>query len=331
MNISIENLLSLYCDNCMLLKKPLYWKASSYHVKQCALIYAFENTKADPLSLIEAINAIKKETHLFSCLRNSRVTLAAQLTAKKRNIESEFPRLSQCYDILRKAGFRSSSLLAIAATALFSISPRGHEQRIAEAAKLIYDSMKKHHRFLTSSDDYASAIILASCNLPADQMMEEIETTYKLLKNSGFHSSSGLQFLSHMLFLDPAPPEEKAARCKSIIKILKENKNRVSSMFYGIAGFLAITGEQWENAVYDTLKAVDYIKERKCGKGGGREFNLMMASALVCKSYLSENSSNKLELLRIGVGVAIEAVIAAQIAACAAASAAVAAASSSSN
>ncbi len=331
MNTLVRNGISLYCDSYLALKKPLFWKTSSLYIKLCALSYAFEGHNADPDTLLDAIDFIKKNSGTFSYLRSARVYSAAYLTAGKRNIESEFPRLTHCYDVMKKAGFSSSSYLPIAAYALYSTTPKGLELSKAETAKLIYEAMKKQHRFLTSSDDYASAVILASSDRPISEMMQECEETYQLLKASGLWSGNGLQFLSQILVFDPASPNIKAERCKAIADRLKQYKNRVSSMHYSTIGFFALTGEHWQEAINEALEAVELIKEMKCYKFDGREFNLMLAAALVCMGYLAQKDSTDAMILRIGVGTTVQAIVAAQAVACATAASAAAAASSSSS
>jgi hypothetical protein len=294
------------------------------------LSYAIEGSAADADTLLDAISYIKKNTKWFSYLRSSRVYSAAYLTSGKRNIESEFPRLMHCYEIMKKAGFSSSNYLPIAAYALYSTTPRGLEQSKAETAKLVYEAMKKQHRFLTSPDDYASAVILASSDRQIDEMLKDAEQTYQLMKSSGLYTGNGLQFLSQILVFDSASPKEKADRCMKIVERLKEHKNRVSSMYYGTIGFLALTGEYWPEAVKEVLEATEYLKERKCHGLWEREFSLMISAALVCKEYLSQNDTPASALMRIGIGATVEAIIAAQAAVCAAASSAAAASAASS-
>ena len=331
MDIPVQNKIDSYCDSYLALKKSLRWKASGLYIRLCALAYAFEDRRADAEALLDAIGYIKKNTRWYSVLRASRVYSAAYLTAGRKNIESEFPRLANCYDVMKKAGFGSSAYLSIAAYALYSTTPAGSEQAKAERAKLIHEAMKTQHPFLTSADDYASSVILASVDRPVDDLVNEVERTYQLLRSSGFHSGNGTQLLSQILAFDPASPEEKAERCKMIFDRLKQNKNRVSSMYYGTIGFLALTGKAWEQSTEQALDAVETMKKKNCHGFGEKEFSLMIASALVCKCSLDDNEPSGTTLLRIGLGATVEAIIAAQTAACVAAAAAASAASSASS
>ncbi|MCX7773062.1 MAG: DUF4003 domain-containing protein [Clostridia bacterium] len=328
MNSDVQKAAALYCENYLRLKKPLYWKTSTLYVKLCALAYAFEGSHADPDALLQAISYIKENTGAFSYLRSSRVYSAAYLTATRKSIDTEFSRLSHCYDVMKRAGFGSSNYLPIAAYALYSTTSVGLELSKAETAKLVYEAMKKQHPFLTTSDDYASAVILASSDRAIAELLTDAESTYQLLKSGGFYTSNGLQFLSQILVFDTSSPEEKAQRCLDIAQRLKEYKNKISSMYYGTIGFLALCGNGWEEAIEEVLDVIEYLKEQKCHGLGEREFNLMIASAFVCKCRLTQSGSPS-AFLRVGIGTTVEAILAAQAAACAAAAGAAAAASAS--
>lgn len=322
---------NLYCDSFLELKRPLAWKTSSYYIKLCALAFAMEGRRPDAVQLLEAIRTIKKQTGPLSYLRSARPYIAAYFLSSGKSPEHEFNRLSHCYSVMKEAGFKSSPYLPIAAHTLYTTSAQGAEKSKAEAAYTLYREMKRNHPFLTSSDDYASSVILASTDQPMDKLMGEVEETYNLLRKSGFRMSNGLQFLSQILIFDPSSPEAKAVRCTFITEKLREYKNRVSSMYYGTIGFLALTGDHWEKAVDETIEVLNFMKERKCYRWGEREFHLLLAAALVCNNYFKNKDTSNNALLRVGVGTTIEAIIAAQTAACAAAAAASASAASSSS
>jgi hypothetical protein len=322
---------ALYCDSFLQLKRLLRWRTSGLYIKLCALAYSFEGNHADPEILLESLKYVKKNTPWYSQLRASGVYTAACITASRKHIENEFPRFAECYKILKRSGFHSSGYLSAAAYALYSTTQQNLEQNKVEKAKIIYDAMRKQHPFLTSSDDYASAVILASSDRTVDDLITDAETTYKMLKESGLYIGNGLQFLSYILVFDKESPENKATRCKQIISCLRDYKYRVSSMYYGTIGFLALTGDRCEEAIKDVMDVIAFMKENQCHGLGEKEFNLMIAAAVVCKSYLGRNeSSEKTAILRIGLDATVQAIIAAQVAACAAASAAAASASSSS-
>lgn len=330
MDSALQHDVALFCDSFLQLKRPLMWKTTSYYTKLCALAYALEGRRPNMEEFLEALKVLKKKTGFFSYLRSARPYIAAFLLAGGKSPETEIEKISHCYSVLKAAGFRSSTYLPIAAHTLYTTTAQGSEEAKAQAAHAIYREMKHNHPFLTSSDDYASAVILASTDQPVDKIMAEVENTYSLLRRSGFHIGNGLQFLSQMLIFDPASPEEKAVRCTFIKEKLRENKNRVSSMFYGTIGFLALTGDHWENAVHKTLETLEYIKEHRCYRWGEREFHLLLSAALVCNHYSKVKDQSNSSLLRLGVGATIEAIIAAQTAACCAAAAAGASASASS-
>ena len=63
MNSFIQDGITLYCVNYLALKKPLFWKSSSYYTKLSALSYALEGHRADTGILLEAINDALERYH----------------------------------------------------------------------------------------------------------------------------------------------------------------------------------------------------------------------------------------------------------------------------
>ncbi len=332
MNLDLRKSVELYCDNYLELKKPLAWKANSMYIKLCAFSYTSEKAHANPDKLLEASRYIKESTGFFSYLRSARIYSAAFLTAQGEPVEKSFPRLMNCYDALKEAGFRSSTYLPVAAYALYATTPPGDEMKRATRAKEIYNGMKQLHPLLTSYEDYASAIITASLDRSISGIFDETEKTFSLLKDQGmgYFNGNGIQYLTHFLAFEDASPEVKALRCGDIVALLKQNRQKVTSMYYGAVGFLALTGKSWEEAVHDTVEAMAIMKDRGCTRLGEREYSLLLASALVCLNR-SLNDESRGSLLKTTVGTTVQAVLAAQAAACAASGAAASSAASASS
>lgn len=328
MNPLDNKLINLYADNWLSIKKPLFWHNGLY-TRLCALSYALEDSAIPVDRLLDAIRYIKKNAKWYSYLHTSKVYTAAYLSSKNTSIELQFNRLNHCYHCLREVGFSATSFLPIAAYALFATTQAGMEQEKAQYARKIFLEMKKLHPLITNYDDHAASVILASSSLNLYDMINEMEATYKSLNSYGFRRGSGLQFLSQILIFDPSSPELKAERCQRIANRLKSLKFRVSPMYYGTIGFFALTGDAWEETVNEAIEGIQLLKDKKCYSGFYKEFMLMLTAALICNNHINHSSNGS--ILRVGIGITVQALIAAQVAACAASSAAAAAASSSSS
>ncbi len=103
---------------------------------------------------------------------------------------------------------------------------------------------------------------------------------------------------------------------------------KLSALSYALEGHRADTGILLE-AINDALEALQIFKDKKCYNLEGREFNLMIAAALVCMGYLIQKNATDTTLLRMGVGTTVEALITAQATICAVSATTAAAAAAS--
>ena len=324
MDAGIRQAISLFIDNYHILKKPLYWKTTKLYIKLCALSYALEGIRIKPENLIESIEYVKEHTKWYSPLRSTRIIIAAFLDATRQSIRISFTQYLKCYHSLKKAGFRSSKYLPIAALALFATAPEGAEQKRAETAYSLYRKIRKLHPFLTSSEEYAASVVMTASGRTPDDTLRDSEDTFNHLLEHNFNSSVGLQFLAGILTYDFGPPYEKVNRCVNISVTLKKMKLKVPSLFYGTIGFLALSGDHWGEAIRDTLDIVSLMRLSRCFSSFDKEHALMFASAIVINGFISKDDKDESNLLKVCIGTTIQAVIEAQIIACAATSAVVA-------
>jgi len=84
-------------------------------------------------------------------------------------------------------------------------------------------------------------------------------------------------------------------------------------MYYGAIGLLVLLGQDCNKALTDLVEMVDYLKANKAFKWYYKEINVLMISALVGSEYVEELKQKNLGTTSIGI--AIEALIAAQTAA----------------
>ena len=81
--------------------------------------------------------------------------------------------------------------------------------------KYVYEFMKKHHPFLTSTDDYCRIALIAINSKNLDKDLNYIEECYEKLSANGFYKSNNLQSLSHIMCFDKDRNDE------SINKIIR--------------------------------------------------------------------------------------------------------------
>lgn len=111
----------------------------------------------------------------------------------------------------------------------------------AARARELYDAMKVHHPFLTSSEDIPYVVLLGRREGDLKQRAETMNRYYRELRPQGFSAGNHLQWLSQaMTFDSPAFEPEVAGRVLAIRDFLKAEQVKVRSEHYPVLGFLAI-------------------------------------------------------------------------------------------
>ncbi|WHH58505.1 DUF4003 family protein [Petroclostridium sp. X23] len=309
-------------------KKQYRWSIGDLSLRFITLVYVLSNKNFDKNEFDEMVKYIKKNSKRFSYYRGHQMfSTAALLIAKFDNPRQSFDDLLSYEEKMKDVGFKNSPYLSIASYALLlTCSAEDIQHRVRKAVEL-YKKMKENHFWLTGADDYPIAVLLSETDEKSDMLMYEIESNFDMLNREGFRKSNGLQFLSHLLTFLPGTAQTKAQRTRRIYDRLKQEKLHVSSTYYGILGHLSLLGEMSEEAVEQVIEVVRDLKSDKNFKWVNKDMNVLAATALVANQYIEKHSQGN-ELLEAGIGISIEAMIAAQTAALIAATSAATAASS---
>ncbi len=303
-----------FVETLTILKKHYKWSMGDLSLRFVALIYTLNNKVFHKEEYDEIVRYIKNNSKWFSYYRgHQKVSTAALLITKFAEPQQAFTNLLEYEQKLKAGGFKNSPYLSIAAYALLlTCASKNVDERVQKAMEL-YTEMKKNHFWLTSSDDYPIAVLLAESDKQKDLLISEIENNYDMLHKEGFSRSNGLQFLSHLLTFVPIDAHKKAQQTRHIYDQLKREKLRVSSQYYGILGYLSLLGEFSEQAIGEVIEVVGYLRSSKGFKWAGKDINLLVATALVANGHI-EKLSHSNKLLETSIGISIEAMIAAQTA-----------------
>lgn len=321
LNMKIERML----DSYLILEKAFKWEHNlTKHF--AALVLSSKHSSINPDEIKQALETIKSNTAWYSNFRGSyRFMLASLMVAEDEGVERIFSQILENEQILKEAGFKQGTHMPIAAYTLQKVSAGVNVAQVAERAHEVYLAMKKEHPWLTGTDDYAMSLLLAQSGCD----MERIEALYTSLAKQGFTKGNDLQRLSHILALSSSPVEKLVEDCVSIKRYMKENRITLYASYYTSLGIIAhILGED-QRVLGDWVELTKHMNGMKKYKWLGKGMNLMLASAIISYSWLSDDSIG--EASRIALGISVETLIAAQTVAIITASTAAVAASSSSS
>lgn len=287
----------LFADNHQSLKKNFKW---DYGMMHClgAIIYTNVGLPVNIEAIKESKEMIKKNTGLFSSFKDTTLFALSTLFSLEPNPGELFQKTIKIYDDMKKVGFHSSAYLTLAA---FSIAKQTEEYDVPSVinrAKEIYDAMKTEHWFLTSSDDYGYAAMLATTDLSVTQAIREMETCYGLLKKT-FSTGNALQSLTHVLTMGDEPALAKCERVNQVYQSLA-NKGCKLSKYSELAslGILALISEDVEKLTDEITEVYQELIEKKgFGKWSlTKHQRTLYGATLVMGEYIKDIQMNPISM-----------------------------------
>lgn len=328
MRESLANKCDLFANNYYVLSKKFKWN-NTINTRLGALLYTMENREADVDAIERCRKIIKEHTGIFSQFKDTTNFMTSVMLSLQPDPEPMFKSVLNVYDAMKKEGFHASPYLVLAAISIALQSDPYNYQRVITSAKNYYDAMKEEHKFITSSDDYGFAALLAMSEKPVYQAVKEMEDCYRLLKGD-FFGANAVQALSHVLTFSEEPAYAKCKRIADLDRALKNRKSKIGSgIELSFLGVIALLQENTEELADKIVEVKDYLKNKK-GFGSWSMSNTertMFAVAVVCDDYLTDMKRKTMEYTLANNITGI--LIAQQMAVMAAASGAAAAAAAS--
>lgn len=308
------------------IKAEFGWE-SVYMYPMCAEIYLSKDKGVDVHQLRTCIDLIKEKVGIFSNFRSIAKLPIATMLAVSENPEIMMNNALKVYELLKSEFFTSSYLPLVAVIIAELAQPYEYEQ-IARRTRTIYDQMKTEHPFLTSSDDSAFAALLALSNLSDQQIVQEVEKCYQILKPQ-FFSGNSVQSLSHVLALIEGDATEKCNSTMNLFNKLKERGYKYGTGYeLPNLGVLALSGGDVDMIVSEIIEVDNYLSKQKGFGifGIGSKQRLMYAGML-----LQDNQTTAQSMQTAAINGTISLIVAEQTAICAAIVASSAASSSASS
>ncbi len=281
----------------------------------CVLSSTIKNKNINPIKVEESINIIKTNTGIFSNFRGNSLFYLANLLSSKIDRENEFKSILNIYNKLKENKFTNDSYLPFVAIIIHENQEKMDINTSIEKTKYVYEYMKNHHPWITSSDDYCRAALIAINSKDIDNDLEYIERSYNELNSKGFYKSNNLQSLSHIMALDKNKSKEKLDKVIRIKELLEKQKCKIDGYIYPLIGVLSLIDCD-ENQLVNQIKNVsDKLSEVK-GFGNwslGRTNRNMISASIVASAY-AEYLNEESNIDSISSNILLEIIIAIEIA-----------------
>ncbi len=296
MRESLANKCDLFANNYNVLSKKFKWNYS-INTRLGALLYTMENREADIEAIERCRKIINDNTGVFSQFKDSTNFMSSVMLSLQSDPEPMFKSVLSVYDTMKKQGFHASPYLVLAAISIALQADPYNYRRVIESAKNYYDAMKQAHRFITSSDDYGFAALLAMSDKPVHQAIKEMEECYRILKGD-FIGANSVQALSHVLTFSEETAYDKCRRVADLNRELKDKKCKIGSgIELSFLGVIALLQEDTSKLVAEIVAVKDYLKTKK---GFGvwsitSTERIMLSVAIVCNDYLTDTRRSTME------------------------------------
>ena len=220
MKPELEKLCTDYTVNREAVKKAFRWDNSAFYAV-CANIFCANGHMADADRLKECRAVIKKNTGAFSKFRSKRIrSILAGMLALGENPESRMAQANDYYRLLRKQ-FKGTEYLVLTAFLLTDLADRNVTEETVTRGRELYRRMNKKHRMLTDNTDSVFAMLLANSDKTDDELLEDMEACYLVLK-ARFSNGSGAQTAAQILSMAAGTAEEKTQRVIELYDALQE-------------------------------------------------------------------------------------------------------------
>ena len=185
---------------------------------------------------------------------------------------------------------------------------------LAARGKGLYQRMKREHPFFTVLEDSVFALILSQSARSDDELIEDMERCYELLKER-FPGGDGLQAASHVLALSSESPVDKALRMIGIFNAVEAAGGKYGKDWQlPILAALSL-GQRFQEDLARELLEIDALLSKRKGYKGvfglDKRARSMHAAMLLSLQHEAE-PKQPVELVGAAAPQATLAIIAAQ-------------------
>ncbi|MHC1682207.1 MAG: DUF4003 family protein [Clostridiaceae bacterium] len=323
MELELQSKVDSMINNFRILKEAFPW--NNYFTNHFGAMYHVikeENVEVEDLERIKEY--LKDEIGRFSYFRGMNEGFFINLLYFQDDYRGFFKNTLTVYDKLRKVGFSRNNYLPLAAYTINAEVPFDMHDITIDRTKKFFQRMKKNHFWLTNTEDYIFAAMLAITDKDIDTTMESVEACYKGLNERGFSKGNTLQAISNTLAISDKPDEEKVARVIGFNNEFKKQKIKLGHFAGYLLGIISLINVEIEKVVQD-IKEIDQYLYKTKGYGFwslDKDMRMVLSISLATNKYMKEV---EIGVIQATIGNSINAMIIAQqsamIAACSASAA----------
>ncbi len=223
----------------------------------CALIITLKKMDIDERRLSAIHSLLKRKTDLFSNFRSlAKAPMCATLYTTQ-DPEQMLQSTINAYNMF-KTHFPSSEYLPLSAMIAVRFGRPEDHQLIANRTKTLFERIKASHPAILQAEGSALCSLLALSPRNNEELINDINECYDLMKNISSFSSDAKRALCHILSLYEDMPKNKVEQTISLYNELFTKKHTFGKdMELAVLGALAASGKN----IYDMASEIVEVDE----------------------------------------------------------------------
>ncbi len=246
----------------------------------CASIFCGRGQMARPDVLRDCFALLKEKAGPFSSFRGNLTAPMACLLASGMFPVRHMDMAVRYYERLAE-DFYKTEQLALASFLLPDMIPEEYLDELIERSREIFGRMKRAHPFLTSSRDSIFALLLAFSPKRVEDIAEDAEQCYRLLRRL-YGSGSSIRTVASILSVQNDAPADKAERLAAMVQALQMRKARFGKgLELAPLAAMADVPVPAQQVAEDILEAEAFLSGQRGFRAVTRRERLMTAAMIV--------------------------------------------------
>ena len=246
----------------------------------CASIFCGRGQTARPEVLRDTHALLKEKAGPFSSFRGNLTAPMACLLACGMFPVRHMDMAVRYYERLAEDFYRTEQL-ALAAFLLPDMIPEEYLDELIDRSRGIFSRMKRAHPFLTSSHDSIFALLLAFSPKRVEDIAEDAEQCYRLLRRL-YGSGSSIRTVASILAVQNDAPADKAERLASMVQALQMRKAKFGKgLELAPLAAMADVSVPAQQVAEDILDAEAFLSRQRGFRAVTRREGLMTAAMIV--------------------------------------------------
>ncbi len=276
--------------------KEAFPMQDSHVLMYASTVFINANKTLNTAHIEQNIELLKQSTTLFSRFRGSNTFRVAIELSVAENAEKLLRDSQEIYQLMVHENFKKSGDLPIAALYLAKdVGLKDAPQAIAKA-RAIFDHMNKRHFWLTGTDDYIYACLLAGSDLSIASINDSCRYYYEALSAAEIKKNNALQSVTHVLTLGRAPRAELVDTFLRAIAQLDANDYHVRTHVLPIVALLTIIGKTPSALINRAIDLSNWLKQNDYFNAFNVDANIRLAiAAAIITDYHANDDGLLLE------------------------------------